>query len=187
MSPFKPIHASDPQSEYEEDGAGKKPGVLKAFGSKTELWVAGLSHSLPMISLSKRRDQREDSQGDFEDENEGRKVGGLKAFSSWISKKRKPWLQASSEDHEWIGTENDNSIAEEEHQDMTNILEQSEIDAPGSWNWAHVCTSNSNSSASSVNSSSLQKNESELDSLDCEISWEDLILGEQIGQGLSEF
>ena len=94
-------------------------------------------------------------------------------------------MQASPEEHEWINNENEHSIAEHDHEDMTNIVGQSEIEAPGSWNWAHVCTTNSNSSTGSAHSSSLQKNESELDSSDCEIAWEDLTLGEQIGQGLS--
>eukprot|EP00249_Psilotum_nudum_P015269 c25234_g1_i1 orf=473-2905(-) len=56
-------------------------------------------------------------------------------------------------------------------------------DAPESWTYAHINTGSSKSSTSSTNSSSTLKLEAEFENLDFEIAWEDLTLGEQIGQG----
>lgn len=52
-----------------------------------------------------------------------------------------------------------------------------------SWSSTNVNSTSSNSSSSSTSSSAVQKLEMDVDSLDYEILWEDLTIGEQIGQG----
>lgn len=56
-------------------------------------------------------------------------------------------------------------------------------ETPGSWSSTNINSTSSNSSSSSTSSSAVQKLEMDVDSLDYEILWEDLTIGEQIGQG----
>lgn len=205
-------HASDLETGPTDDCKGRKAGVFKTLGSKAEEWMTkkGLSHtsiSSP-IMLTRKRDEKSHNEADHGDENEGKKAGGLKAFGlkaeAWMAKKGVPWLwspsdQESGEQNTPACLQKSNNCNSAHHlqqdEDRSNNMEQSENEAtvdlsrlnvtesPHSWNWAHINTTSSNSSTGSTNSSSLQKIEAEFESLECEIAWEDLTFGEQIGQG----
>ncbi|KAI3823566.1 hypothetical protein L1987_05005 [Smallanthus sonchifolius] len=56
-------------------------------------------------------------------------------------------------------------------------------EASGSWSSFNVNSTSSASSCGSTNSSAINKMDTDTDSLDYEILWEDLVIGEQIGQG----
>lgn len=209
LLPLKGSHSSDSQNELGDEGGGKKPGVFKAFGSKAESWVTGLSRGniLPGMTLAKKKDEKVDNESEHEDESEGKK-GGLKALGlkaeAWMAKKGVPWLRNSSEQETgeqkgrvwpWKSNDQDSNENLEHNEDGSNRADPPESDAtldlgrlnvndaPGSWQWAHVSSTSSNSSSGSTNSSFIQRNETDFESLDCEIAWEDLTLGEQVGQG----
>lgn len=57
-------------------------------------------------------------------------------------------------------------------------------EAPGSWPSINVNSLSSLSSCGSTSSSTINRVDMDADSLDCEILWEDLTIGEQIGQGI---
>eukprot|EP00250_Pteridium_aquilinum_P012080 c20498_g1_i1 orf=127-2451(+) len=210
LLPLKGSQSADSQSEHGEEGGGKKPGVFRALGSKAESWVAGLSHGniLPGVTLAKKKDDRIDNEAEDEDESEGKKAGGLKAFGlkaeAWISKKGVAWLR-NPPDHEtgeqkgrvwpWKSNDQDSNEILEHNEDRLSKVDPPEFDAtldlarlnvndaPGSWKWANISSTSSNSSAGSTNSSLIQRNELDLESFDCEIAWEDLTIREQVGQG----
>ncbi|KAI3687653.1 hypothetical protein L1987_81353 [Smallanthus sonchifolius] len=56
-------------------------------------------------------------------------------------------------------------------------------EASGSWSSFNVNSTSSASSCGSTNSSAINKVDMDIDNLDYEILWEDLVIGEQIGQG----
>jgi hypothetical protein len=211
--PFKGNSVLNSQSEQVDDGGGKKPGVLKTLGSKAELLVTGLSHVsiLPGVAISKRKDdnitETEEEEGD---ETENKKSRGLKALGmraeAWISKKKTvPWLHnsfgqqkgLSLEAPESIGCddtlqENDENKGNrvEEDQEVNEILDIHRLNASNvlsSWSSAQIYTSESISSSSSTTSMACQRNELDFDSSDCEIAWDDLTIGEQIGQGIGYY
>ncbi|KAH7441785.1 hypothetical protein KP509_03G054200 [Ceratopteris richardii] len=62
-------------------------------------------------------------------------------------------------------------------------IKQDAAESPGPWNTAIISSTSSNGSISSTNSSYLPKPDAELDSMDCEIEWDSLIVAEQVGQG----
>lgn len=201
---LKNSHMSDSQNEHGDEGGDKRPRVLKALGSKAESFMTGLSHStiLPVAALAKLGHGNE---AEYKDETEGKRGGGFKAFGlkaeAWMVKKGVPWLrnpldqevreqQSEKLSLKTSDNDHDNSEHSEHHEDRRNKLEQMERDqalgvndAPGSWNMTHVCSTSSNISTDSTSSSLLQSHEVESDASDCEIAWEDLTLGEQIGQG----
>eukprot|EP00250_Pteridium_aquilinum_P014196 c21837_g1_i2 orf=605-3484(-) len=209
---LKSSHTLDSQNEPGDEGSDKKPGVLKALGSKAESWMTGLSHSniIPVAALAKSGEHKHVIEAEHEDENDGKKAGGLKAFGlkaeAWMAKKGVPWMRNSSDqevgeqqNRTWllktIDYSHDNSEHLEHDKDRQNKGDQIEADhtldlkgltvndAPGSGNWTHICTTSSNNSIGSTSSISLKRHEVEANALNCEIAWEELKLGEQIGQG----
>ncbi|KAL8100430.1 hypothetical protein AgCh_032624 [Apium graveolens] len=142
---------------------------------------------------------------DYNDESEG-KIGIHKIFTSkaeaWMSKKNITWpwkgngqerLEPRSAQavHPQIHSNQESNIAHnmsyntsarpEKYVFETNRLAHKE--APGSWPSTNVNSSSSSSSCGSTSSSTINRMETDADSLDCEILWEDLTIGEQIGQG----
>ncbi|KAH7281925.1 hypothetical protein KP509_35G003600 [Ceratopteris richardii] len=210
LLPFKGSLSSESQDEHGEDPRDKKPGVFKALGSKAESWVVGLSQGnlLPGVSLKKKDEKLDDEGVEDEDRSEARKGGGFKALGlkaeAWWMAKR-PWLRNSREQQESIehrGKESYHRNTDQESKDNLNRggetassidpLESDAAvdlgplnvkDAPGSWKWANINSTSSNSSSGSTCSSLIQRNDTDFDTFDCEIPWEDLALGEQIGQG----
>ncbi|KAL5225145.1 hypothetical protein ABZP36_011784 [Zizania latifolia] len=92
-----------------------------------------------------------------------------------------PWLhgeQESSQNHQKVS---DSSITQDCQGAEYNQPNKNE--ASGSWSSFNNNSTSSASSTSSTNSSALYKVDHEADCLDYEILWEDLAIGEQIGQG----
>ncbi|KAM0045693.1 putative protein kinase TKL-CTR1-DRK-2 family [Helianthus debilis subsp. tardiflorus] len=86
------------------------------------------------------------------------------------------WLH-NDQEHE-SGQQTGSSKAESQPWENNNRNE-----APGSWSSFNVNSTSSASSCGSTNSSAVNKMDMEIDNLDYEILWEDLVIGEQIGQG----
>lgn len=139
-----------------------------------------------------------------EEKCNGRKVGGLTFLSSkaetWMAKKGISWPWGGPDremgEPSRMGPKGDytqGSYHGGNHcqggEDTLEIATEQEVcaseavDVAGSWNEPNVNTNSSNSSTASANSSYLQKIETELDLSHCEVKWEDLTIGEQIGQG----
>ncbi|MCO5600010.1 hypothetical protein L7F22_054118 [Adiantum nelumboides] len=205
----KGTHSSESQSEHGEDSGGRKPGVMKVLSSKAESWVTGLSQGTILSGVAlKKKDDKIESEMENEDEPDGKKAGGFKALGlkaeAWIAKKGVPWLRNSADQENgdskgksWPRRNADQDISENSGRNEETlsrvdppesdaILDLGKLnvnDAPSSWKWAHINSTSSNSSSGSTNSSLRQRNELDFDSYDCEIAWEELTLGEQVGQG----
>uniref|UniRef100_A0A0E0FD95 Protein kinase domain-containing protein n=1 Tax=Oryza meridionalis TaxID=40149 RepID=A0A0E0FD95_9ORYZ len=92
-----------------------------------------------------------------------------------------PWLhgeQDGSQNHQKIS---DSAITQDGQGAEYNQPNKNE--ASGSWSSFNNNSTSSASSTGSTNSSALYKVDHEADCLDYEILWEDLVIGEQIGQG----
>uniref|UniRef100_J3NE67 non-specific serine/threonine protein kinase n=2 Tax=Oryza brachyantha TaxID=4533 RepID=J3NE67_ORYBR len=92
-----------------------------------------------------------------------------------------PWLhgeQDSSQNHQKFP---DSAITQDGQGAEYNQPNKNE--ASGSWSSFNNNSTSSASSTGSTNSSALYKVDHEADCLDYEILWEDLVIGEQIGQG----
>ncbi|XP_058076188.1 uncharacterized protein LOC131224804 [Magnolia sinica] len=145
---------SSPEGSGEEcDG---KAGIHKIISSKAEAWIAKKGLSWPW-----KGHERDGAEG--------------KTRFVW------PWL---NNDHE-----NDpnhqrspETGAKSEHQ-VTETNRPGNNEASGSWSSFNVNSTSSVSSSGSTSSSALHKVDMETDCLDYEILWEDLTIGEQIGQG----
>lgn len=192
----KSSHSLDLQNEHVEEGNGRKTGKLKAFGSKAESWMTGLSHSNTATALAKLGEKKEVENAG---EHEGKRSGGFKAFGlkaeAWMAKKGMPWMRSSSdqesEEHQirtWSSNTSENDeekfgIKEDEGNEGDDIDDDKtlNVDAPDS---THLHSPISNSSTMSTFTSVLERN-AEGDASDDEIAWEDLTVGEQIGQGSS--
>lgn len=151
----------------------------------------------------------EKSQGknlrDSGDENEG-KSGIHKVFTSkaeaWIGKKviSWPWRGYEREGSEiktnrfvwpWTQSDQENDLVQQKNPPFTAKSENhvgesnrhGNNDASGSWSSFNVNSTSSVSSCGSTSSSAVNKLDMETDCLDYEILWEDLTIGEQIGQG----
>lgn len=75
------------------------------------------------------------------------------------------------------------SIVIPDYQDMESVQE-SKYEVTGSW-WSFNNDSfSSMGSSNSTNSSAIERVDYEADCLDYEILWEDLVIGEQVGQGI---
>ncbi|XP_076928869.1 uncharacterized protein LOC143592996 [Bidens hawaiensis] len=135
---------------------------------------------------------------DSGDENES-KPGIHKILSSkaeaWMGKKgiTWPWKGERERDSKtgrfglhWLHNDQEHDSDQQtgpskvESQPWENINRN---EAPGSWSSFNVNSTSSASSCGSTNGSAINKVDMDTDSLDCEILWEDLVIGEQIGQG----
>ncbi|KAH7415991.1 hypothetical protein KP509_14G070100 [Ceratopteris richardii] len=194
--------------EHGDEESERKGGVLKALGSKAESWMIGLSNpnTRPVSVHTKLGEQKHTSEVENEDETEGTKTGGLKAFGlkaeAWITKKGRPWLW-NSPDQEIQGSqrrtlssllsEKDNEYPEqsvqedalinidqaksEEASDGKSVIVNNNISA------SHIQSHLPSSSNAQHSGRSSHEHDVNSHSSDCEIAWEDLTFGEQIGQG----
>lgn len=132
------------------------------------------------------------------DESDG-KIGLHKILSS----KAEALLNKKGITWPWKGRENDGpdgkneviwpSLHGEQENDQSNQKnsdrqgaesnQPNKNEASGSWSSFNNNSSSSASSTGSTNSSALYKVDHEADCLDYEILWEDLVIGEQVGQG----
>ncbi|MCO5591533.1 hypothetical protein L7F22_045518 [Adiantum nelumboides] len=166
LSALRSSQSSESLHEHEEEEIERKPGVLKVWGSKAESWVTGLSHSniLP-------REQKHVNTMQNEGEHEEKRAGSFKAFGlkaeAWMAKKGMPWLGRLS-DHEI-----------EDHGSKT----QPPFASDNSSSVEEDLGDKTDQPVSSSNASSLRPYAVGGYDIDCEIAFEDLTLGEQIGQG----
>ncbi|XP_057859089.2 serine/threonine-protein kinase ppk1 isoform X2 [Cryptomeria japonica] len=137
----------------EIDGKSGIPNI-KAIGSKAEAWMAKKGISWPW-------------KGAERDGGEG------KTRFMW------PWIHSDREKE--AGLQGRNHIGGRRENHSSDVNHSSEV--LGSWSSTNINSTSSNSSSSSTSSSAVQKLEMDADSLDYEILWEDLKIGEQIGQG----
>lgn len=141
------------------DESENKPGIHKILSSKAEAWMGKKGITWPWKGNEREGGSSESKTGRF----------GLH------------WLH-NDQDHE-SGQHTTSSKVESQPWESTNRNE-----APGSWSSSfNVNSTSSASSCGSTNSSAINKVDVDTDSLDYEILWEDLIIGEQIGQGLTFF
>ncbi|WJZ86691.1 hypothetical protein VitviT2T_006125 [Vitis vinifera] len=134
-----------------------KPGIHRVITSKAEAWIGKKVMSWPWKG----------------NEREGSEVKTNRF--GW------PWLQNDHE-NDMVQPKNPNFGAKTE-----NLVSESNRhgnnDASGSWSSFNVNSTSSVSSCGSTSSSAVNKVDMETDCLDYEILWEDLTIGEQIGQG----
>lgn len=157
------------QAAYDEHSPGKlsrdsgdesegKPGIHKIISSKAEAWIVKKGLSWPWKG----------------NEHEG--VEAKNTRFGW------PWLH---NDHEndfghlkssFSGVKQDIQVGENNR--------PAHNEASGSWSSSfNVNSTSSASSCGSTSSSAVNRVDVDSDSLDYEILWEDLTIGEQIGQG----
>lgn len=92
-----------------------------------------------------------------------------------------PWLH-SNQENAYNHSKASESCMKSESQ-MTENYRTGNNEASGSWSSLNVNSTSSISSCGSTSSSALHKVDTDTDCLDYEILWEDLTIGEQIGQG----
>ncbi|KAL2459329.1 PAS domain-containing protein tyrosine kinase family protein [Forsythia ovata] len=144
---------------------------------------------------------------DSGDESEG-KLGLSKIITSkagaWIGKKGLAWPWKGNEQDDgteaktsrfgwpWLHNDLENESGQQKSPGATSKSENplaetdrsANIDAPGSWSSSvNVNSTSSASSYGSTSSSAVNKVDLDTDCFDYEILWEDLTIGEQIGQG----
>ncbi|XP_011019919.1 PREDICTED: serine/threonine-protein kinase pakF-like isoform X2 [Populus euphratica] len=138
------------------DESEGKPAIHKIITSKAEAWIGKKGLSWPWKG----------------NEKEGSEARTTRF--GW------PWLQNDQESEAYHQT-GPSSGAKSESQ-VSESIRPATNEASGSWSSINV---NSTSSASSCGSTSSTVNKVDMDSdcLDYEILWEDLTIGEQIGQG----
>lgn len=155
-SPFITKHSTDSGDENEN-----KPGIHKILSSKAEAWMGKKGITWPW--------KGNDREGGSSDAKSGR--FGL----HWLH-----IINNNDQEHESGGGQQmGSSKLESQPWENTNRNE-----ASGSWSSSfNVNSTSSASSCGSTNSSAINKVDMDTDSLDYEILWEDLIIGEQIGQG----
>lgn len=197
-------HNSDPgfsdTSFFEQKEDAVSSGASTPRGEIPPCSFGVFSHAAHDVYLN-GKDSR-----DYGDENEG-KIGIHKIITSkaeaWMSKKNITWpwkgngqerleprnahavhpqILINQESNLAHNMSYDTSARPENYVFETNRLVHKE--APGSWPSMNVNSSSSLSSCGSTSSSTINRMERDADSLDCEILWEDLTMGEQIGQGI---
>ncbi|KAL0376350.1 UNVERIFIED_CONTAM: putative serine/threonine-protein kinase SIS8 [Sesamum calycinum] len=93
-----------------------------------------------------------------------------------------PWLQNDQENE--MGQQKSAAPSLKSENQITETNRTANNDASGSWSSSvNVNSTSSASSCGSTNSSAVNKVDMDTDCLDYEILWEDLTIGEQIGQG----
>ncbi|KAG5240270.1 serine/threonine-protein kinase pakF [Salix suchowensis] len=144
-----------PSRDSSDDSEGK-PAIHKIITSKAEAWIGKKGLSWPWKG----------------NEKEGSEARTTRF--GW------PWLQ-NDQESETSHQRSPSSGAKSESQ-VSESIRPATNEASGSWSSVNV---NSTSSASSCGSTSSTVNKVDMDTdcLDYEIMWEDLTVGEQIGQG----
>ncbi|KAG8370526.1 hypothetical protein BUALT_Bualt14G0126000 [Buddleja alternifolia] len=144
------------QSRDSGDESEGKPGISKILSSKAEAWMGKKGLAWPW--KGNERDVTEPKSSRF----------------AW------PWLQNEQENE--LGPQKTALKSENNHVNETTRTAYNE--ASGSWSSSvNVNSTSSASSCGSTSSSAVNKVDVDSDCLDYEILWEDLTIGEQIGQG----
>ncbi|CAI9118963.1 OLC1v1020600C4 [Oldenlandia corymbosa var. corymbosa] len=163
-SPFgrfsHPTHDEVSPGINSQGGSGdeneRKPGISKIIASKAEALIGKKGISWPWKEHG--RDGSAESKGP--------------PRFAW------PWLQHDIEND---FDKQKPAGPPKGHNQETNTIEDNE--APGSWSSFDENSASSGSSSGSTSSSAVNRVEVDADCLDCEVLWEDLTVGEQIGQG----
>ncbi|XP_068660974.1 uncharacterized protein [Aristolochia californica] len=135
------------------EGEVKATGIHKIIGSKAEAWMLKKGLSWPW-------------------------KGNDRDGSHFVW----PWLAVDQENNVSHLKSSESSLKSE--QPVAEMNRPANNDASGSWSSSfNVNSTSSVSSCGSTNSSAIHKLDLETDSLDYEILWEDLTIGDQIGQG----
>ncbi|RAL47427.1 unnamed protein product [Cuscuta campestris] len=159
---FSNVAKEDSVRKYSRDSGDEnedKPGISKMITSKAEAWIQKRTLSWPW---------KGSEQEGFETRN---------TRFGW------PWLHNDQDNEDSQYKRNSGmEIKEESHVCETNHTTTNE--ASGSWSSSfNVNSTSSASSAGSTSSTALNKVDMDADCLDYEILWEDLTIGEHIGQG----
>ncbi|KAK4759235.1 hypothetical protein SAY87_022366 [Trapa incisa] len=158
-SSFSAYSQSDERSPGKPVNSGdesNKPALHKILTSKAEAWIGKKG-----LTWTWRGNDREGSEGR-------------------ISRSDLHLLHHSQE-IECMQLRNSSISMSEGHTGEGNLLGNNE--ATGSWSSFNINSTSSASSCGSTSSSAVNKVDIETDCLDYVILWEDLIIGEQIGQG----
>ncbi|GAB4843010.1 hypothetical protein Ancab_012986 [Ancistrocladus abbreviatus] len=190
-------HHSDPGfsdsvlADSKEDASSSGAGTAKGNGAPS---------LLGLFSQASAEKSQVKSGRDSGDESEGQaaihKIISSKA-EAWIGKKAIswPWKGNEQEPSEarttqfgwpWLhgdqDSDNKQSTAKAENQ-ASECTRPVTTEASGSWSSFNINSTSSASSSGSTSSSAVNKVDMDADCLDYEIMWEDLTIGEQIGQG----
>ncbi|KAG2726881.1 hypothetical protein I3843_01G129700 [Carya illinoinensis] len=161
-SPFGAFsHGEEYPGKGSRDSCGEnegKPAIHKIITSKAEAWIGKKGMSWPW----KVKEQ------EGSDARTGRFI--------W------PWLQNDQENDPVHSQKSPSSGSIPENQ-VSEVNRAGNNEASGSWSSFNVNSTSSVSSCGSTGSSAVNKVEMAIDCLDYEILWEDLTIGEQIGQG----
>eukprot|EP00257_Ricinus_communis_P025705 XP_025013119.1 serine/threonine-protein kinase PITSLRE isoform X2 [Ricinus communis] len=142
-------------SGYESEG---KPGIHKIITSKAEAWIGKKGLSWPWKGIEREGPDTKTSR------------------FVW------PWLQ-NDQESELLHQRSPPAGAKPESQ-LNESNRPTNNEASGSWSSSvNVNSTSSASSCGSTSSSAINKVDMDIDCLDYEILWEDLTIGEQIGQG----
>lgn len=145
-----------PSRDSGDEGEGKQ-GISRILSSKAEAWIAKKGLTWPW--KGNEGDGSEPKSGQF--------------GCSW----------ENDQEHE-LGSQKGGAGSLKSENQVTETSHIANNEAPGSWSSSvNVNSTSSASSCGSTTSSALNKIDMETDCLDYEILWEDLTIGEQIGQG----
>ncbi|XP_015061320.1 probable serine/threonine-protein kinase DDB_G0272254 isoform X1 [Solanum pennellii] len=142
--------------EHSGDEIEGKQGISKIITSKAEAWMAKKSLSWPW-------------KGNEREASESRNTRSV-----W------PWLN-NDQDNELNHINSSNTVKPENQ--VTETYRTTTNEAPGSWSSFNINSTSSVSSYGSTSSGAVNKVDMDTDCLDYEILWEDLTIGEQIGEG----
>ncbi|CAN4106276.1 unnamed protein product [Withania somnifera] len=165
ISPFgvfsnvaKEEHSQEKSSRDSGDESEGKPGISKIITSKAEAWMVKKNLSWPWKGNEREVSEAKTTQ------------------FVW------PWL-TNDQDNEWNHSKSSNAVSTPDDQ----IIESNRTATNEAWgSWSSSFNVNSTSSASSTDSTTstaVNKVDTDTDCLDYEILWEDMTIGEQIGQG----
>ncbi|XP_060174004.1 uncharacterized protein LOC132604492 [Lycium barbarum] len=153
----KEEHSMEKRSRDSWDESEGKQGIYKIITSKADEWIARKSLPWPW-------------KGNERGASEARATRFL-----W------PWLN-NDQDNEFNHNNSYNELKPDNQLIDTNWSTTNE--ASGSWSSSvNANSTSSSSSCGSTSSSTINKVDADTDSLDYEILWEDLIIGENIGEG----
>ncbi|KAJ8573941.1 hypothetical protein K7X08_010452 [Anisodus acutangulus] len=162
VSPFgvfsKEEQCPEKPSRDSGDESEEKPGISKIITSKAEAWMVKKNLSWPW-------------KGNEREVSEAKTTRFV-----W------PWLN-NDQDNEWNHCKSSNAVSTPDDQVIENNCTATN-EAWGSWSSSfNVNSSSSASSTDSTTSTAVNKVDADTDCLDYEILWEDMTIGEQIGQG----
>nr|GMD89275.1 probable serine/threonine-protein kinase DDB_G0272254 isoform X2 [Ipomoea batatas]GME06227.1 probable serine/threonine-protein kinase DDB_G0272254 isoform X2 [Ipomoea batatas]GME20160.1 probable serine/threonine-protein kinase DDB_G0272254 isoform X2 [Ipomoea batatas]GME20161.1 probable serine/threonine-protein kinase DDB_G0272254 isoform X2 [Ipomoea batatas] len=160
---FSNASKEDSPEKYSRDSGDEsegKPRISKIITSKAEAWIQKRTLSWPWKG----------------NEQEGSEARNTRF--GW------PWLH-NDQDNDYSQPQNSSNLAIKPESQMGEINRTTVNEASGSWSSSfNVNSTSSASSAGSTSSSALNKVDTDTDCLDYEILWEDLTIGEHIGQGI---